>query len=194
MEQTELQRAIEAILFAAGERIDIARLAFVLETDEADIEDAADALANELSYERRGIRIVKLDKGYQMVSSGEMADYITKALETRKPPKLSSSQLETLTIVAYYQPATKAMVEQIRGVDSSYSVTALMNKKLIEEAGRLNVPGRPIQYRTTPDFLRTFGISSLEELPPIEKVNFGEPIPEQTTIEDMEQAAPAEEG
>ena len=113
-----------------------------------------------------------------MVSSGEMADYITKALETRKPPKLSSSQLETLTIVAYYQPATKAMVEQIRGVDSSYSISSLMNKKLIEEAGRLNVPGRPIQYRTTTDFLRTFGISSLAELPPSEKVSFGEPIPE----------------
>ena len=194
MEQTELQRAIEAILFAAGERIEIARLAYALEVDEADIEDAADALANELSYERRGIRIIKLEKGYQMVSSGEMADFVTKALETRKPPKLSASQLETLTIIAYYQPATKAMVEQIRGVDSAYSVTALMNKKLIEEAGRLNVPGRPILYKTTPDFLRTFGISTLEELPAIEKVNFGEPIPEQATIEEMEQAASAEEG
>ncbi len=178
MEQTELQRAIEAILFAAGERIEISRLAMALETDEKDIEAAADALAGTLSYERRGIRILKLDKGYQMVSSGEMADYVTKALETRKPPKLSASQLEALTIIAYYQPATKAMVEQIRGVDSSYSVGALLNKKLIEEAGRLNVPGRPIQYRTTPDFLRTFGLESLEELPPIEKINFGEPIQE----------------
>ena len=120
-----------------------------------------------------------------MISSGEMADYITKALETRKPPKLSSSQLEALTIVAYYQPATKAMIEQIRGVDSSYSVGALLNKKLIEEAGRLNVPGRPILYRTTPDFLRTFGISSLEELPPIEKVEFSEPV--------IEEAQPAAE-
>lgn len=190
MEQTELQRTIEAILFAAGERVEIGRLAMVLETDEADIEDAADALAGTLSFERRGIRIIKLEKGYQMVSSGEMADYVTKALETRKPPKLSSSQLETLTIVAYYQPATKAMVEQIRGVDSSYSVAALLNKKLIEESGRLNVPGRPILYRTTPDFLRTFGLQSLEELPPIEKINFGEPTEEQMT---MEQAAAAAE-
>ena len=179
MEQTELRRAIEAILFAAGERIEISRLAAVLEVDEADITQAADALANELSFDRRGIRVLKLDDGYQMVSSGEMAVYITKCLETRKPPKLSASQLETLTIIAYYQPATKAMVEQIRGVDSAYSVGALLNKKLIEEAGRLNVPGRPIQYQTTPDFLRTFGISSLEELPPIEKVRFGEPLPEQ---------------
>lgn len=176
MEQEELQRAIEAILFAAGERIEISRLASVLETDPKDIEKAADALAAELSFNRRGIRILKLEKGYQMVSSGEMADFITAALETRKPPKLSSSQLEALTIIAYYQPATKAMVEQIRGVDSAYSIGALLNKKLIEDAGRLNVPGRPILYRTTPNFLRTFGLSSLEELPEIEKVSLGEPV------------------
>lgn len=176
MEPEQLQRAIEAILFAAGERMDLSRLAAALETDPKEVEEAADALANLYAYERRGIRILKLEKGYQMVSSGEMADFVTKALETRKPPKLSASQLETLTIIAYYQPATKAMVEQIRSVDSAYSVAALMNKKLIEEAGRLNVPGRPIQYRTTPDFLRTFGLSSLEELPPIDKIAFGEPV------------------
>lgn len=176
MELEELQRAIEAILFAAGERVEVSRMAAVLETDENDIMEAADLLANQLAFDRRGIRIIKLEKGYQIVSSGEMADYVTKCLETRKPPKLSSSQLEALTIIAYYQPATKAMVEQIRGVDSSYSIAALMNKKLIEEAGRLNVPGRPIQYRTTPDFLRTFGLTTLEELPPIEKVSFGEPV------------------
>ena len=186
MEQIELQRAIEAILFAAGERVDVSRLAFALEVDEDEIVTAAEALADQLAFDRRGIRVLRLEKGYQMVSSGEMADYITKALETRKPPKLSSSQLEALTIIAYYQPATKAMVEQIRGVDSSYSISALLNKKLIEEAGRLNVPGRPIQYQTTAAFLRTFGLASLEELPPIERVSFGEPIPEE--------AAPAEEG
>ena len=176
MEREELQRILEAILFAAGERVEASRLAAVLETDENEIVSALDDLAGKFAFDRRGIRIIRLDKGYQMVSSGEMADYVTKCLETRKPPKLSSSQLEALTIIAYYQPATKAMVEQIRGVDSSYSVAALMNKKLIEEAGRLNVPGRPIQYRTTPDFLRTFGLSSLEELPPIVKISFGEPI------------------
>lgn len=176
MEQEQLMRAIEAILFAAGERMDISRLAFALELDPAEVEAAADTLADNFAFERRGIRILKLEKGYQMVSSGEMAEFVTKALETRKPPKLSASQLETLTIIAYYQPATKAMVEQIRGVDSAYSVAALMNKKLIEEAGRLNVPGRPIQYKTTPDFLRTFGLSSLEELPPIDKIAFGEPV------------------
>ena len=178
MEQTELQRIIEAILFAAGERVEVSRLGATLEVDEDEIVAAANALADDLSFNRRGVRILRLEDGYQMVSSGEMAEYITKTLETRKPPKLSSSQLETLTIIAYYQPATKAMVEQIRGVESAYSISALLNKKLIEDAGRLNVPGRPIQYRTTPDFLRTFALSSLDELPEIEKVSLGEPVVE----------------
>lgn len=180
MEQIELQRIIESILFAAGERVEISRLSMTLEVDEDEIIAAADALADELAFNRRGIRILRLDSGYQMVSSSEMAEHITKTLETRKPPKLSASQLETLTIIAYYQPATKAMVEQIRGVDSAYSISALLNKKLIEDAGRLNVPGRPIQYRTTPDFLRTFALSSLEELPEIEKVSLGEPVMEES--------------
>ena len=193
MEQIELQRAIEAILFAAGEPVEIVQLVNVLEADEKDVVAATDALADELSFNRRGIRIIRLEKGYQMVSSGEMADYITQALETRKPPKLSASQLEVLTIIAYYQPATKAMVEQLRGVDSSYSVGALLNKKLIEDAGRLNVPGRPIQYKTTANFLRTFGLSSLEDLPAIEKVSLGEPEiqtepvdPDQLTMEEVQ--------
>ena len=151
MEQNELQRAIEAILFAAGERIEVSRLAMALEADPKDIIAATDSLMDTLAFERRGIRILKLEGGYQMVSSGEMADFITKALETRKPPKLSASQLETLTIVAYYQPATKAMVEQIRGVDSSYSVAALLNKKLIEEWTRLR---RELDSRITDEETR----------------------------------------
>lgn len=183
MEIIEIQRIIEAILFAAGEPVELNRLAQSIEEDPPLVRQAVEELADELAFNRRGIRIVRLENAYQMVSSGEMADYVTKALETRKPPRLSSSQLETLTIIAYYQPATKAMVEQIRGVDSSYSVGALLNKHLIEEAGRLNVPGRPIQYRTTPDFLRTFGMTSLQELPAIEKVDLGEPIVEDAPAE-----------
>ena len=193
MEFEQLKRAIEAILFAAGEAVETARLAHALETDINEIIRAAQALSDLYAYERRGVRIIRLEKAWQMVSSGEMADYVTKALETRKPPKLSSSQLETLTIIAYYQPATKAMVEQIRGVDSAYSVAALLNKKLIEEAGRLNVPGRPIQYKTTPDFLRTFGLRSLEELPDIEKVNFGQTLPEIAEQIEMEAQVDAAE-
>lgn len=172
MERTEIQRAVTAILFAAGECVEAERLAQVLEVDEDEIHAACKAVMDELSYNRSGVRMVKLEKAYQLCSSPEMAGYVTKALETRKPPRLSASQLETLTVIAYYQPATKAYVEQIRGVDSSYSVSALLNKKLIEDCGRLNVPGRPILYRTTPDFLRTFGLESLDELPEIDLINF----------------------
>ncbi len=173
MEATELERIIEAILFAAGEPVETERIALAAQCDPDEVDAAAKVLMDRLSYERRGLRVVHLETAYQMCSSTEMSAYITKALETRKPPKLSASQLETLTVIAYYQPATKVYVEQIRGVDSSYSVGALLNKHLIEECGRLNVPGRPILYRTTPDFLRTFGLESLDDLPEIEKMQFG---------------------
>ena len=171
MEQNDLQRALMAVLFAAGEPVAAPRLAESLQVDESEIHRECEALISALSYHRSGIRIVKLEDAYQMCSSAEMAEYVTKTLETRKPPKLSPSQLETLTVIAYYQPATKAYVETIRGVDSAYSVSALLTKKLIRECGRLNVPGRPILYETTPDFLRVFGLESLADLPDIEKVD-----------------------
>ncbi len=170
MEQNELQRALTAILFAAGEPVAASRLAESLAVDEAQIHEELKFLMDTLAFNRSGIRIVKLENAYQMCSASEQAEFVTKTLETRKPPKLSSSQLETLSVIAYYQPATKAYVEQIRGVDSGYSISALLTKKLIREAGRLNVPGRPFQYETTPDFLRVFGLQSLADLPPIEKV------------------------
>lgn len=179
MEQAELERVVEAILFASGEPVEADRIALAAQCDRTEVEQAAKALMDRLSFERRGLRILRLENAYQMCSSPEMAGYITRALETRKPPKLSASQLETLTIIAYYQPATRAYVEQLRGVDSSYTVGALLNKHLIEECGRLNVPGRPIVYRTTPDFLRTFGLESLDDLPEIDKLDFARrPSPE----------------
>lgn len=191
MEQNDLQRALMAVLFAAGEPVDAKRLAASLEADEDQIHRELQFLMDQLAYNRSGIRIIRLENAYQMCSSGEMAAYVTKTLETRKPPKLSQSQLEALTIIAYYQPATRAYVDQLRGVDSAYSVSALLAKKLIEECGRLNVPGRPILYRTTPDFLRTFGLSSLDELPEIALMNFSSrPNPEE---QPPAEAAPAEE-
>ena len=186
LEQTDMQRAIMAILFAAGEPVSVSRLSLALEADPADVEKEVRGLIDTLAYQRSGIRIIQLEDAYQMCSSGEMSSYVTKALETRKPPKLSASQLETLTIIAYYQPATKAYVEQLRGVDSNYSVSALLTKKLIEECGRLNVPGRPILYRTTPDFLRTFGLQSLDELPEIERMDFQ--AAKQMTMEQLQEA------
>ena len=169
MDQPDVQRAAAAILFAAGEPVAVQRMADAIGVPTEEVRAAVNGLMDRLSFDRAGIRVVRLENSYQMCSSGEFADVVARALETRKPPRLSTAQLETLTVIAYYQPATRALVEQIRGVDSAYSVGALLQKNLIEEAGRLNVPGRPIQYRTTSTFLRTFGLSSLDELPPMEK-------------------------
>lgn len=191
MEQEEIRRSVEAILFAAGEPVGLERMAAAIGTDSVEVEEAVKSLIDTYSFERRGIRIISLEDAYQMVSAQEQADVITRALETRKPPKLSASALETLTVIAYYQPTTKAFVEQIRGVDSSYTISALLNKKLIEEQGRLSVPGRPILYGTTPDFLRTFGLASLDELPEVDLPQ-GQLSPqvleEQLAIEDVQRA------
>ncbi len=190
MEPEELQRALTAILFAAGEPVAAERMALTLQVDPDEIHAAAKSLMDKLAFERSGVRIVRLDEAYQMCSAPEYAELVTKTLETRKPPKLSASQLETLTVIAYYQPTTKAYIEQIRGVDSAYSVSALLTKKLIREAGRLNVPGRPILYETTPDFLRVFGLQSLEELPEIELVQIGTGKEQLTLEQQMTQEAP----
>lgn len=168
MEEAEIKRAIEAILFAAGDPVGVDRMAIAIGAGRDQIEENLKALMDAYSFERRGMRIIRLEDAYQMVSAQELSEVISRALETRKPPKLSVSALETLTVIAYYQPTTKAFVEQIRGVDSSYTISALLNKKLIEEQGRLSVPGRPILYGTTPDFLRTFGIASLDDLPEVD--------------------------
>ena len=168
MEEAEIKRAIEAILFAAGDPVGVDRMAIAIGAGRDQIEENLKTLMDAYSFERRGMRIIRLEDAYQMVSAQELSEVISRALETRKPPKLSASALETLTVIAYYQPTTKAFVEQIRGVDSSYTISALLNKKLIEEQGRLSVPGRPILYGTTPDFLRTFGIASLDDLPEVD--------------------------
>lgn len=193
MEQNDLQRALMAILFAAGEPVDAGRLSQTLECDETQIHEACRQLMDSLSYACSGIRIVRLENAYQMCSSPEMAQYVTRTLETRKPPKLSASQLETLTAVAYYQPATKALVEQIRGVDSAYCISALVTKKLIRECGRLNVPGRPMVYETTPDFLRVFGLESLDELPEIEKVDLRVDPSQVEPLAEKQEEQPAQE-
>ena len=167
IEQSVLEASIEAVLFAAGEPVAISRLAQMLEVSEDDIVFAATKLADMYSFDRRGIRLIRLDDCYQLCSAPEYAELIRKTLETRKPPKLSQSALEALTIVAYYQPTTRAYVDKVRGVDSTYTIGLLQQRGLIEECGRLNVPGRPTLFRTTQDFLRVFGLTSLDELPPM---------------------------
>ena len=165
MELKETEAMLEAVLFAAGEPVGVERLCLTLELDKPTVDAVCQRLADTYSYERRGLRLVKLDNSYQLCSAPEYADLIRKAFESRKPAKLSQPALEVLAIIAYYQPVTRAYIDQVRGVDSSYTVSLLLERELIEEAGRLAVPGRPIQYRTTRNFLRSFGLSALAELP-----------------------------
>lgn len=165
MELKEMEAALEAILFAAGEPVAVDRICLTLDVDKDTVDAVCQRLADQYSYERRGLRLVRMDDCYQLCSAPEYAPLIRKAFESRKPAKLSQPALEVLSIVAYYQPVTRAYIDQVRGVDSSYTVGLLLERELIEEAGRLAVPGRPIQYRTTKNFLRSFSISSLEELP-----------------------------
>lgn len=165
MDLKEIESAIEGILFAAGDPIGVERICMALELDRATVDAVCKRLGDYYSYERRGIRLVRLDSSYQLCSAPEYAGCIRKTFESRRPARLSQPALEVLAIIAYYQPATRAYVDQVRGVDSGYTVSLLLERDLIEECGRLSVPGRPILYRTTQTFLRSFGLSSLEDLP-----------------------------
>ena len=161
----EIASALEAILFAAGEPVDVKRLCLALELDQPTAEAVLRQLGDAYAFERRGIRLLRMEDSYQLCSAPEYADMIRRAFEIRKTAKLSQPALEVLAIIAYYQPTTRAYVDQIRGVDSSYTVGLLVERKLIEECGRLQVPGRPRLYRTTKNFLRSFHLTSLEDLP-----------------------------
>ena len=165
MDTKELVSAVEGILFASGEPVAVDRICAALETDRETVEQILHQLGDYYAYERRGIRLVRMENQYQLVSAPEYGEVIRRAFEIRKPAKLSQPALEVLTIIAYYQPTTRAYIDQIRGVDSAYTVGLLLDRHLIEECGRLQVPGRPRLYRTTKEFLRAFHLSSLEELP-----------------------------
>lgn len=165
MEMKEIESAVEAILFASGEPVHVDRICVALEIDRPTAERVLQKLMDYYAFERRGIRLLKIEDSWQLCSSPDYADIIRRAFEIRKPAKLSQPALEVLTIIAYYQPATRAYVDQIRGVDSSYTMGLLLDRGLIEECGRLQVPGRPRQYRTTKQFLRAFHLTSLDELP-----------------------------
>ena len=166
--------AVEAVLFAAGESVPLKRLSLVLGLEEEEISRTVDTLHELYESEGRGMRVLRLDDKVQMCSAPEHAGLISACLEQRKPPMLSQAALETLAVVAYFQPVTRAYVEQVRGVDSSYSVGMLTERGLIEECGRLEAPGRPAVFRTTDVFLRTMGISRLSELPVLPEVSGGE--------------------
>lgn len=164
-EMKEIEAAVEGILFASGEPVHIDRICLAAELDRPTAELVLQKLMDYYSFERRGMRLLRLEDSWQLCSAPDYADVIRRAFEIRKPARLSQPALEVLTVIAYYQPTTRAYVDQIRGVDSSYTVGLLLDRHLIEECGRLQVPGRPRLYRTTKAFLRAFHLNSLEDLP-----------------------------
>jgi len=165
MDKKEIAAALEAVLFASGDPVPAERIARLLGVTENEIFAAADQLVKAYEQRRSGIRLLRLADKLQLCSAPEYAEFVTHALEQRRPPRLSQSALEVLAIVAYFQPVTRAYIDQVRGVDSSYTVSMLIERGLIEAAGRLEVPGRPTLYRTGDVFLRTMNITSVDELP-----------------------------
>lgn len=167
MEQAERERAIEAILFALGEPVTTSRLAQALDEPEESIDTACRALGALYEAQDRGIRLVRLEQSWQLVSAPRWGELIRGLLARKKPDKLSAAALETLAIVAYFQPVTRIYLDQARGVDSAHSLGLLLDRELVEPCGQLDAPGRPTLYRTTKTFLRSFGLSSLADLPPL---------------------------
>ena len=162
---TELFPVIEAVLFAAGYPVPYERLSELTESSETLVREAVSALSEKYRAGEFGIQVIEFDSECQMCTKEEYEAYVREALGIKQGGKLSNSSLEVLAIVAYHQPVTRSQIERIRGVDSSYAVSSLVMKKLIEEKGRLEVPGRPVLFGTTSDFLRCFGFSSLADLP-----------------------------
>ena len=166
MEIKEYQAAIEAVLFASGEPVAATRLAEVLELDLETAVRLADDWLQDVNTRGGGLLAVRLGDKYQLCTNKTYAGYVRRAMDIRRNTPLSQAAMEVLAIVAYNQPVTKAFIEQVRGVDCGAVVQGLAAKGLIEEKGRLELPGRPLLYGTTADFLRCFGVSTLDELPP----------------------------
>lgn len=184
MEIKQYQAAAEAILFASGEPVQVSRLAEVLELDEDTTERVVSDWMQEVNTRAGGLMVVHLDDAYQLCTRSAYAEYVRKALDIRRNVPLSQAAMEVLAIVAYNQPVTRAFIEQVRGVDCGAVVQGLAAKNLIEEKGRLELPGRPLLYGTTVDFLRCFGVSSLSELPPLPQKNDDDTMQE-TTLDEV---------
>ncbi|MBE6766181.1 MAG: SMC-Scp complex subunit ScpB [Clostridia bacterium] len=165
--KSELLPALEAVLFAGGEPISAARLVKVFDIEPDELHELCAALRDKLDAENSGIKLLSLDGAYQLVTREEHEQYIKEAFDLRRRTPLSQAALEVLSVIAYNQPVTKAFIEQVRGVDCSGVVGTLVEKELIEECGRLELPGRPLLYGTTKNFLRCFSLSSIKDLPPL---------------------------
>ena len=183
MNNKKIISALEAVLYASGDPISIDRLAQVFEVKPEQVEKAAEQLKLKLESSDCGIELLRLDNAYQLATKTEFADYIKKAFDLKRRTPLSNAAFEVLSVIAYNQPVTRAFVEQVRGVDCSGVITTLVEKELIEERGRLELPGRPLLYGTTKNFLRCFGLSDSSDLPPLPKEqNAVNDVGEQLTI------------
>lgn len=193
--KTELLPALEAVLFAGGEPISAARLVKVFDIEPDELADLCDALSDKLNNSNSGLKLLSLDGAYQLATREDYEQYIKEAFDLRRRTPLSQAAFEVLSVIAYNQPVTKAFIEQVRGVDCSGVVATLVEKDLIEECGRLELPGRPLLYGTTKNFLRCFSLSSLSDLPPLPgkedaaQVDLGEqlmitPLEEEQEIEE----------
>ena len=165
MDIKKYENAIEAILFASGESVEISRLAYCLDLDEKTVTLLVSNLADKFHSEKRGVKIIRVNNSFQMCTSDEYFEYVSRLIKAPTRKALTPVLLETLAIIAYKQPVTRAMIEEIRGVDVSHAVNKLVEFGLICEAGRMDAPGKPILFATSDDFLKHFGLSSLEELP-----------------------------
>lgn len=165
MTVNEMISAFEAVLFASGEPVERERFCEIFEIDAETVGQIMDLLSDRLATSGSAVKLVKLENQYQLCTKKEYAEYIRTALDLRRKAPLSQAALEVLAVIAYNQPVTRAYVEQVRGVDCSGVVSTLVEKDLLEEKGRLELPGRPLLYGTTANFLRCFGLSSLDDLP-----------------------------
>ena len=167
MDLKQTKAAVEAMLFAHAEPVTAERLAGVLGVEEDAVSRLLLSLRDDYEAEDRGLVLLQLEDRWQLATKTEWPDCIRRLLDSRRAVPLGPAAMETLTVIAYNQPVSRAFIEQVRGVDSSSSVSGLLEKGLIEEAGRLDLPGRPVSFRTTDTFLRVFGLSSLADLPPV---------------------------
>ena len=168
IEDKELYNAIEALLFVTGDPVGLDRIAEALCIPIVDLEEFMPKMMDEYNYERRGIKLIKLENSYQLTTRSEYFDAVVRMVTHKQKQVLSPATLEVLSIISYNQPITKAAIEKVRGVDSSHSLTKLLERELIEQRGRLNAPGRPVLYGTTDEFLRCFGLQSLDDMPNLE--------------------------
>ena len=183
MEIEKIKSIMEAMLFACGRPVEIKEFMTNLELSAEDVENILQNMKMEFDNQNRGIEIIKVDNAYQLCTKKEYYEYIYPLLDNRAKPTLSNAAMETLSIIAYNPKITRAEIESIRGVNSDGTIYKLLEYNLIEDAGKLDLPGRPTTYRTTPEFLKMFGLSSLEELPELPKYKLDEN--EQIVIDDI---------